>query len=51
MLNCVIIDDEQHCIDTLTVMLKEVYAESITLLALPVIAAKHLHLLHSISRK
>jgi len=32
MLNCVIIDDEQHCIDTLTVMLKEVYAESITLL-------------------
>jgi two-component system LytT family response regulator len=32
MINCVIIDDEQHCIDTLSVMLKEVYAESITLL-------------------
>lgn len=32
MLNCVIIDDEQHCIDTLSVMLKEVYAKSVRLL-------------------
>jgi len=32
MLNCVIIDDEQHCVDTLSVILKEVYAATINIL-------------------
>ena len=33
MLNCVIIDDEQHCVDTLTAILTEVYAATVNILA------------------
>ena len=32
MLNCVIIDDEQHCVDTLTAIITEKYASTVTIL-------------------
>ncbi|RYY56828.1 MAG: response regulator transcription factor [Chitinophagaceae bacterium] len=33
MINCIIVDDEQHCVDTLTAMLQAKFADSVTVSA------------------